>query len=331
MAHINNSTESIGAIVIGRNEGQRLVNCFESIQPQFQYIVYVDSGSTDESLSYARKAGIHAISLDLKTPFTAARARNVGARCILELYPQLEFLQFIDGDCEIRDGWVASARSFLEDNADYAVVCGRRRERYPERSIYNQLCDVEWDTPIGDTLSCGGDSMMRVTAYKQVNGFNDNLIAGEEPELCFRMRAKGWRIRRLDIEMTLHDAAMTRVNQWWKRSVRSGYAYALGVSLHGNSPHGYWVRELRRVYFWAIGLPVICGLSTLVSPYGLLFLLLYPTQILRLAIKSRRRKIPSWFWSISMVFGKFAEAQGAVKFKLDSLLDTQKVKIIEYK
>ena len=50
-----------------------------------------------------------------------------------------------------------------------------------------------------------------------VGGFNPAVIAGEEPELCVRLRQAGWKIHRLDAEMTLHDAAMTSWRQWWKR------------------------------------------------------------------------------------------------------------------
>ena len=143
----------------------------------------------------------------------------------------------------------------MTDHPDVAAVAGRLRERHPEQSIYNWLCDREWDRPAGEAASCGGIAMMRVNALRQVEGFRDDLIAGEEPELCFRLRAAGWRIWRLNDDMAWHDAGMTRFGQWWRRALRSGYVAAQGASLHGAGPERYRVWESRRAWFWGILLP----------------------------------------------------------------------------
>ncbi|MCZ7679546.1 MAG: hypothetical protein M5U28_12595 [Sandaracinaceae bacterium] len=99
-----------------------------------------------------------------------------------------------DGDCEVVPGWLETARARLEERGELAVVCGRRRERRPRASgVSNLLCDVEWDTPIGDARACGGDAMMRLDALLSVGGFDETLIAGEEPELCVSLRRAGWK------------------------------------------------------------------------------------------------------------------------------------------
>src|SRR5207248_7579001 len=132
--------------------------------------------------------------------------------------------------------WLERAEQELKVRPEVAVVCGRRRERFPEGSVYNRLCDMEWDTPVGEAESCGGDAMMRVKAVRATGGYRAALIAGEEPELCLRLREAGWKVLRLDAEMTLHDAAMTRFGQWWKRAVRAGHAFAEVSWLHRTSP-----------------------------------------------------------------------------------------------
>ena len=132
--------------------------------PKLASSVYVDSGSSDGSVQRARDLGADVIELDMRVPFTAARARNAGFRRLREISPDLEYVQFVDGDCELIDGWLEDAISFLNAHADVGAVCGRRRERYPERSIYNWLCDREWDGPVGDVRYCGGDVMMRADA-----------------------------------------------------------------------------------------------------------------------------------------------------------------------
>ena len=177
-----------GVVVIGRNEGERLRQCLMSL-PRASVIVYVDSGSSDGSVQRARHLGADVIELDMRAPFTAARARNAGFRRLREISPDFEYVQFVDGDCELIDGWLEDAISFLNAHADVGAVCGRRRERYPERSIYNWLCDREWDGPVGDVRYSGGDVMIRADALEAVGGYRDDLIAGEEPELCVRLRA----------------------------------------------------------------------------------------------------------------------------------------------
>jgi len=145
--------------------------------------------------------GADVVALDMDLPFTAARARNAGVDALMAMPTPPDFVQFIDGDCELQPGWIETALAFLQKNPEAAVACGRRRERFPEASVYNRLIDLEWDTPVGQASACGGDALMRADAVQQAGGFNPNLIAGEEPELCVRLRAAGWQIWRLDAEM----------------------------------------------------------------------------------------------------------------------------------
>ena len=162
--------QKVGLVAIGRNEGVRLKACLLSALSQVALVVYVDSGSTDGSLELARSIGADTVELDLSTPFTAARGRNEGFARLRQLAPDIEFVQFVDGDCQIVDGWLQRAQQELAAKPELAVVCGRRREQYPEATAYNRLCDLEWDTPVGEAKACGGDSMMRVSAFEQVDG-----------------------------------------------------------------------------------------------------------------------------------------------------------------
>ena len=294
-------------------------------------MVYVDSGSTDGSVDFAREVGCAVVQLDLSTPFTAARARNAGYSQALRQYPDLAYIQFIDGDCELAKGWVVSGADFLDHHAAFAVVCGRRRERFPQRSIYNQLIDIEWNTPVGETKSCGGDALMRVAALLAVGGFRESLIAGEEPELCVRLRRADWKIMRLDQEMTLHDAAIIHFSQWWKRAKRAGYAFAAVAALHGAAPEYYWVKESRSAWLWGLLLPAfILSLCGLVS-FGFGWLLLvYPAQVLRIALKQRRQVPGVWHYALSLVLGKFPEMLGQCKYWWDKRMQTPS-RLIEYK
>jgi GT2 family glycosyltransferase len=262
----------------------------------------------------------------MSRPFTAARARNEGFATLLKANPTLRFVQFVDGDCEVVDGWLETAATFLGTHPEHAVVCGRRRERFPERSVYNQQCDDEWNTPVGEAKSCGGDAMFLVSAFREVGGFRDGMIAGEEPELCFRLRSKSWRICRIDHEMTLHDAAMTRFGQWWKRTIRAGHSYAEGAWLHGGSAERHKVRETVRALVWGGGIPLlIVLLAVFQSPSWLWLTGVYGVQWLRFWLRTGSASDAS-----HLVLGKFAEAQGVVRFHLKRL-GGQERKIIEYK
>lgn len=316
------SHPKVDAVVIGRNEGARLIACLASVQRQVRRVVYVDSGSTDGSTEAARLAGAEVLALDMSVPFTAARARNTGWRSLADDPP--DFVQFIDGDCELRRDWVPVALAKMAGGPSVAVVCGRRRERRPEASIYNWLIDLEWDTPVGKALACGGDALIRYSALVAAGGYRDDLIAGEEPELCLRLRHAGGEVWRIDAEMTLHDAALTRFSQWWRRTRRAGFAYAEGASLHGAGPERHWVRETRRALLWGGLLPLVIVFGGLVFPPLWSAALAYPIQIARL---SRRG---GWLWAGFTVMGKFAEAAGAMEFYIRRRFDRRRG-LIEYK
>lgn len=319
-----------GVVAIGRNEGERLKRCLSSAQ-QAETIVYVDSGSSDGSVDWARERGIDVVELDTAAGFTAARARNAGFRRLKELSPGLRLVQFVDGDCELAEGWLASAVAFLQRQEDAAAVFGRRRERHPERSIYNRICDAEWDVPLGQVRACGGDVMMRVAAFEQVGGYRDDFIAGEEPELCVRLRAAGWTIWRIAAEMTRHDAAMTRFGQWWRRNVRSGYAFALGRSAHGAPPERLWVWESRRAWLWGIWLPLAAALAVVAfGVLGLALLLIYPLQMLRRIPRQRGALRDRIELAGLELLGRFAEGLGQLRFAADRLFKGRS-QIIEYK
>jgi GT2 family glycosyltransferase len=308
---------NIGIVVIGRNEGERLIRCLQSLQDTIQNSVYVDSASSDNSVQTAKNLGAHTMVLDMSIPFTAARARNVGFAELLTLYPQTEFVQFVDGDSEIVNNWLSEAAQFLHDNQAIAVVSGILSERFPEKTIYNTLCDLEWKMPKGEVKSCGGNAMMRVSAFKQVNGYLPTLAAGEEPEMCVRLRQNGWKVWHLHHAMMLHDANMTSFKQWWKRTLRGGYAFAEGAFLHGKAPEFHWVAESKRAWLWGFFIPLAILIAFFIKPvWGLLLSFLYPIQLLRLAFKSKLPFKVAFLQAFFLVIGKFAELVGQVKFLL---------------
>lgn len=321
----------VALVAIGRNEGERLRRCLDTVLGRVGVVVYVDSGSTDGSIDMARRKGVEVVELDMRQPFTAARARNAGFSLVLERSPHVRWVQFVDGDCEVDSVWLPRAARFLAENPEVAAVFGRRRERHPERSVYNWLCEFDWNAAPGPSRYCGGDVMMRAAALRAVGGYRDDLIAGEEPELCVRLRANAWLIHSLDAEMTLHDASMMHFHQWWVRTVRTGFAYAQGVDLHGAPPERHRLRESRSLVLWGLCLPLAAIAGTVqFGPWAAALLLVYPVQVARLALKGtgtpRERMLRASF----LVIGKFPEAQGALRYLRLRLL-RRPAALIEYK
>ncbi len=331
MVDLQNKT---GAVVIGRNEGERLKRCLQSLVGRVASLVYVDSGSNDGSCDYARSSGVEVLSLDMSMPFTAARARNAGFEHLLSLSADLEYVQFVDGDSELIEGWLSSGVEAMAGSEKLGAVCGRTIERYRASSVYNRLCDMEWDIPSGETGSCGGNTMIRVEAFRSVSGFNERLICGEEPELCLRLRAKGWRIERLDTGMAMHDAAMTRFSQWWKRCVRSGWYHAEGMAMHGRGSERYCVRQSLNIWFYGLIVP-LAVLILVASGYGLglLMLLVYPVhvyKVYRMRLRHGDRSGDALLYAMFCTLAKWPETVGQVRYWFYRL-SGRVARLIEYK
>mgnify|MGYP005839610619 CR=1 FL=1 len=321
----------VGIVVIGRNEEKNLSNCLESCLKQNQQLVYVDSGSTDNSVQIANSYGVDVVELDPSLPFTAARGRNTGADYLAQKYPGLEYVQFIDGDCELWEGWIDAAVKKLEQRPEVAIVCGILQERYPNKSIYNYLCSLEWRREEGETNSCGGLFMVRLKPFLELNGFKATIIGGEEPELCFRLRQKGWKIWRIEHKMALHDADMTSLNQFWKRSIRNGHAYAEGAYLHGSeTEEKYNVKETLSYLFWGLFLPVSCLITAWVTK-GLSLLLLFSAYSFLAFRVYRYQKSREWSsqdaltYAIYVICDKFPGMLGISKFYLYTLRNSYNI------
>ncbi|MDY7020138.1 MAG: glycosyltransferase family A protein [Cyanobacteriota bacterium] len=327
--------QPIGVVIIGRNEGERLIRSLESVIGRADEIVYVDSGSSDGSCEAARQMGVDVVELDLSIPFTAARARNAGFERLRQNSPQVKYVQFVDGDCEVVSGWIEAAAQTLETQPNVVAVCGWRTERYPESSVYNRICDIEWHSGVaGPTTQFGGDVMIRAEPLASVGGYDPTVIAAEDDELSVRLRQAGGEILRIDHNSTLHDADMHTLGQWWKRAKRCGYGFAQVSYLHGAPPERKFVREILRTWLWGLILPLV-SLGLIYPTHGLSALLLgrYPLSAWRVSDRTHKQGY-SWkdsiAWGLSCAASAFPTALGAIKFHLDRIQNKQH-QIIEYK
>lgn len=328
-----NNSPCVGIVAIGRNLGARLNETLDAALRQAAPVVYVDSGSTDASLEIARQKNVLVVVLDASLPHTAARARNAGAGFLLRNNPSLEFIQFVDGDCLLAQDFIPKALRMMQSDARIAVICGQRRERFPDASVYNQLAALEWEMPRGEIAYCGGDALVRVRAFAAVKGYDARLIAGEEPEMCLRLRRAGWKIFCIDADMTYHDARLVHFSQWWQRNMRAGHAYAEGAWMHGREPGRHWVRESASIWFWGAGVwTAAFALAKISRGSSLGVLLGYPLLAARIYHRSRTR---GWkardarVYAVFCVLGKIPQVQGQLLFLINRLRG-HKTRLIEH-
>jgi glycosyltransferase involved in cell wall biosynthesis len=347
----------IGVVAIGRNEGERLRRCLASLAGRGLTVVYVDSGSTDGSAGVAESMGAEVVALDMGAPFTAARARNAGLERLLRVAPGVRYVQFLDGDCELADGWLARASAALDARPGAAVAFGLRREAFPDRSVYNRVADIEWNVPIGRTSgageddgvevaeSCGGDALMRVEAVLGVGGYDPTVPVCEEPELCQRLRTKGWAVLRLDAPMTRHDADLLRFRQWARRVCRTGYG---GLDFtarfgQGRGAENPFRKQVRSARVWGLGWPLAlaagaAAASALGGPTAgwsaaALLLAALPAQAARVAWKNRDRAgsaRAALAYGALTVLSKWVQLYGQGLYYRDRLAGRH-ARLIEYK
>lgn len=319
--------DKVGVVVIGRNEGERLKLCLQSIISHDVFCVYVDSQSSDNSVVEAKQLGVETVVLDNSEPINASRARNSGFNRLVELNPDLDYVHFIDADCELNITWLDSACTVLDSESEVSIAVGRLHEKYRNDTVYMRLCDIDWYIKPGYTRKCGGIFTVRRQVYADLGGFDTSLIAGADPEFCSRLEQIGGKILVIDTDMGTHDSAMTQFSQWWKRATKVGFAYANGSQ--------WAARQVKSSLVWGVIIPIlIVVLAVVFSSWYLLLGFIYPVQALRVYISSidigTTSRYDRFLYSVFCILAKFPQAKGALMYYAKRLLGKRQ-KLIEYK
>lgn len=327
----------LSVVVIGRNEGERLVRCLNSVLSADTggyalEMIYVDSASVDGSPQRAQALGAKVLTVHPKRP-SAATGRNAGWKAASG-----EMVLFLDGDTVLAPDFIPAALRELAESTATAVVWGHRRELAPQDSIYNRVLDLDWIYVPGTTDFCGGDALFRRDALVRSGGYNDSLIAGEEPELCARLRTLGYCIRHIDASMTGHDLAMQHWQQYWRRAERAGHAYAEISMLLKDSTTRLWSREAKR-NLWHGGLMVAASASLIMLVLSGAWIAVSVMLISAVAIVLRsawRSRWKSTQWFTLLVYGVHSHLQqvpilwGQLLYR-QALRRGQSRRLIEYK
>jgi GT2 family glycosyltransferase len=312
----------LGVVVIGRNEGELLERALASIGGDADAIVYADSASIDDSVARvrARFPHVRVVELDTSRPLNPARGRNAGMEELRRVMPDVAFVQFLDGDCDVAPGWLSHARRYLAEHPDVGIVCGRLRERERERNPYHRLADMEWAQPPGEIDDLGGIMMIAAKVWDDVGGQNPDIPAAEEREFCRRALAKGWRALRLPEDMARHDIDMDSFVQWWSRMVRMGHSWAQGLWIYRDRYHAKHVASLA---VWGGVIPAVAvggALPTLGGSFGLLFAY---RRLWRRMIAEREargdRSDDARLYAAAMIAAKMAGTLGVARFFLRTL------------
>lgn len=324
--------KQVSVVVIGRNEGSRLVRCMKSVMSAGPVeggldLVYVDSGSTDGSAGTARAAGWRVIELRAER-MTAALGRNAG--WLNSLSP---WILFLDGDTILQPGFLQAALAAAQSDESIAAVWGHRRELHPTVNAYHRVLDLDWVYPTGDSQFCGGDALFRRSALQQAGGFDESLIAGEEPELCSRLRAAGWRIQHIDQPMTLHDLAIGRWAQYWRRASRAGYAYAQMAWRTRRGSVRLWASEAKGNVVRTGALSALLAMSLMHPALAAASLCCFTALCLRSAARARWKSgnvVSLLLYGIHSHVQQFPILAGQIEFCWD-LARNHRRQLIEYK
>lgn len=322
---------NLGVVVIGRNEGLRLSNTLGVLVSIGSPVIYVDSRSTDNSVMIAESLDVEVLELLGVKPVNASRARNDGANVLLARFPNLRYLQFMDGDTELDAGWLATAIRHLDEHPEVGFVCGQLREKDRDENIYRRLCDMEWrweSTDNAEPCRLGGMGLMRVSAFVKSGGYDESLIAGADPELYSRLVQDGWKLHVLSELMGVHDSGMVSFRQWWTRNVKSGFGFADGQNT------GTWGRERRSTLLWGGFLPLIALIATIfLTGWALVLLFLLPLNAIRIwfsPVKREFANVDRWLYAFSCMVMKIPQFVGIVKYHWRSQ-SRQTASVIQYK
>lgn len=305
-------------VVIGLNEGPHLGDCLASVKHAdltglTTELIYVDGGSTDDSLEIARAAGAdHLLGGERRRK--AAENRNLGLA-----HARGRHVQFLDGDMIMAPDWPKAALTVLAREEGCAAVCGVLLER--NRSATYRALQLDWENPEGRVAYCGGAALWRRSTVAGLGGFPEDVAYGEEPYLCWRVRNElGQMIWHLPRTMALHDLAYKGFADYWRRSARAGETYAEIAARCRGTRDPLWSDAVRSNLLWAgIYLAGFIWLFAAPAPLRGIPVALMIIVLARKTAQMLRRNIPptvAVIYALHTYFAKANIAYGILRWHL---------------
>ena len=308
----------ISAIVIGRNEGERLDACMQSIRQALRFlqheIIYVDSRSGDDSIARAKANGARCYLLEDEHT-TAGLGRFAGAK-----EAKGEYLLFLDGDMQLSSGFCEKAMMAMAAR-DADGCTGIREDLYIKhgeivgRNENYFGCTGERIVP-----EFGGALFIKKEALEKAGGWSPDTIACEEAELHARLRAAGCTILEIPTKMITHTDAVRDgrgvIGTIFSRR-RLGEGQALRCAMAHGKANAYIHHENEKFLLYSVDWMCVI-LIVLLGVWGFLGALFF--QMAQLGSFLSRRRIRA-FVSQKLFF--FAFPLGLATYRVRSRSYTQ--------
>ncbi len=212
----------ISIIIPVLNSEKFLAGCLESIfsmkYPRGSYeVIVVDNGSKDRSVEIAKKYGVKVL---VKPKVNVSAVRNFGAR-----ESTGDVLAFVDSDCLVSENWLASAVPYFKDPAIGMVgsLCAvHEKDMTWVGKAWNSCMKKRQLNGETDRLGCG-NIIIRKRCFEEINGFNDDLVTGEDDELCHKLREAGYRIYSDPAIKVYHLGEYRTLTQFFRKETWRGY------------------------------------------------------------------------------------------------------------
>ena len=238
---------ALDVIIVARDEGETFVKCcasvvkavsaFETSTGLKAAVTYVDSWSTDGSVSVAKARGFRVV----RPPdwyFNCANGRTTGY-----LLTSAEFVMFLDGDMELDENWLAAGLAFLSARPEAGGVAGIRDDMRLSGSNYMRIANYHHVVlPVqGIGTDVGGAVLFRRAALDATGAFEPAVAPEEDFVQYAQARAKGWELYRIDKPMIVHwDTKIATPRAVMKHLMFSRKALVPGAVFRRALGTGWW-------------------------------------------------------------------------------------------
>ena len=263
----------VSIVIKALNEERRVVASVESalaaVQAVGGEVVLADSCSTDRTVELASAYNIRIVQL----AHADERCCGIGPQLGYQ-HSRGEFVYILDGDMEMLPDFLPRALAFLQMHPEVAGVGGRVVEMNTSSLEYLGRIERGLDHMRAgevDRLDMGG--LYRRSAVEETGYFSDrNLHSYEEFDLAVRLRVKGWKLWRMDVDAVRHYGHDAPPYELLVRRWRTRYICGLGelVRAAWGQPHMRLVLTgLRELYLYvAVLLWWVALLAVLLIPIG---------------------------------------------------------------
>jgi len=270
------------------------LSCLNYPQEKLQIIV-VDDGSSDESPLVARQFRALLVPSG-GTGRGPAAARNVGASMASG-----DILAFIDSDCTASKEWLNDLIPAF-NNPTMAAVGGQVDGMCSESAV-DRYESIMSSLSLGSrerTGSGGNDTfylpscnlLVRRTAFRSAGGFKDSMHVGEDVDLTWRLRDKGWTISYLPAGNVLHEHRSS-IRSFMSRRFDYGTSEGMLQLLHPQ-------RRKQMVMPFLLAIVLVLCLAAPFAGYWTLLLAagLLVADVAIVRVRLMRRRLPIGFTSL---------------------------------